>query len=77
MEKIIKEGKSIEAALSALMEENNLSKEEFLYTSTVKKGKLFQGTIYEVTAYLKTDINNEIKEFLRKVVENMGLEVTM
>ena len=26
MEKIIKEGKSIEAALSALMEENNLSK---------------------------------------------------
>ena len=28
MEKIIKEGKSIEAALSALMEENNLSKEE-------------------------------------------------
>ena len=27
MEKIIKEGKSVEAALSALMEENNLSKE--------------------------------------------------
>ena len=77
MEKIIKEGKSVEAALSALMEENNLSKEEFLYTSNVKKGKLFQGTIYEVTAYLKTDINNEIKEFLRNVVENMGLEVTM
>ena len=70
MEKIIKEGKSVEAALSALME-------EFLYTSSVKKGKLFQGTIYEVTAYLKTDINNEIKEFLRKTVENMGLEVTM
>ena len=75
MEKIIKEGKSIEAALSALMEENNLSKEEFLYTSTVKKGKLFQGTIYEVTAYLKTDINNEIKEFLRKVVE-VTMELT-
>ena len=31
MEKIIKEGKSVEAALSALMEENNLSKEEFLF----------------------------------------------
>ena len=73
MEKIIKEGKSVEAALSALMEENNLSKEEFLYTSTVKKGKLFQGTIYEVTAFLKSDINNELKEF----VENMGLEVTI
>ena len=40
MEKIIKEGKSVEAALSALMEENNLSKEEFLYTSNVKKRKI-------------------------------------
>lgn len=77
MEKIIKEGKTLESALSSLMEENNISKEEFLYTSTIKKGKLFQGNIYEVTAYLKTDINNEIKEFLRKMVENMGLDVTM
>ena len=77
MEKITKEGKTVESALNSLMEENNISKEEFLYTSVVKKGKLFQGTIYEVTAYLKTDINNEIKEFLRKIVENMGLEVTI
>lgn len=77
MEKITKEGKSIESALKAIMEENNLSKEEFLYTSNLKKGKLFQGTIYEVNAYLKTEIVNELKEFLRKAVENMGLEVTI
>lgn len=77
MEKIIKEGKTVESALSELMAENNISKEEIVYTSSVKKGKLFQGNVYEVTAYLKTDINNEIKEFLRKVVENMGLDVTM
>lgn len=77
MEKITKEGKSIESALKAIMEENNLSKEEFLYTSNLKKGKLFQGTIYEVNAYLKTEIVNELKEFLRKVVENMGLEITI
>ena len=79
MEKIIKEGKSVEAALSALMEENNLSKEEFLYTSSVKKGKLFQGTIYEVTAYLKTDINNEIKESAKKcfLEKNCEGEITL
>lgn len=77
MEKITKEGKSIESALKAIMEENNLSKEEFLYTSNLKKGKLFQGTVYEVNAYLKAEIVNELKEFLRKVVENMGLEVTI
>lgn len=77
MEKLTKEGKTIEEAIKKLMEENNLSKEEFLYTSTVKKGKLFQGTVYEVTAFLKSDINNELKEFIRKLVENMGLEVTI
>jgi len=77
MEKLTKEGKTIEEAIKKLMEENNLSKEEFLYTATVKKGKLFQGTIYEVTAFLKSDINNELKEFIRKLVENMGLEVTI
>ena len=77
MEKIIKEGKTVEAALQALMEENNISKEELLYTSSIKKGKLFQGTIYEVTAFPKIEINNEIKEFLRQLVENMGLEVTI
>lgn len=77
MEKLTKEGKTVEEAIKKLMEENNLSKEEFLYTSTVKKGKLFQGTVYEVTAFLKSDINNELKEFIRKLVENMGLEVTI
>ena len=40
MEKLTKEGKTIEEAIKKLMEENNLSKEEFLYTSTVKKGKI-------------------------------------
>lgn len=77
MEKITKEGKTIEEAVKKIMEENNLSKEEFLYTSNVKKGKLFQGTVYEVTAFLKSDITNELKEFIRKLVENMGLEVTI
>lgn len=77
MEKIIKEGKTIEETVKKIMEENNLSKEEFLYISNVKKGKLFQGTVYEVTAFLKSDINNELKEFIRKIVENMGLEVTI
>ncbi len=77
MEKLTKEGKTVEEAIKKLMEENNLSKEEFLYTSTVKKGKLFQGTVYEVTAFLNSDINYELIEFIRKLVENMGLEVTI
>ena len=76
MEKIIKDGKETELVLEEILTENNLTKEEIVYTSHDKKGKLFQGTLKEVTVYKKTDINNSIKEFLKEIIENMGLEVS-
>lgn len=76
MEKIIKDGKVTELVLEEILAENNLTKEEIVYTSHDKKGKLFQGTLKEVTVYKKTDINNSIKEFLKEIIENMGLEVS-
>ena len=76
MEKIIKEGKEIEVVLEEILAENNLNKEEIVYTTKEKKGKLFQGTLKEITVYQKKDINEEIKEFLRKIIENMGLEIS-
>ena len=76
MEKITKEGKDTEKILMSIMAENNLAKEEFLYTESIKKGKLF-GTLYEVNVYLKVDINQEIKQFLEHLVNNLGLEVTI
>lgn len=76
MEKITKEGKSLEKILASIMEENNLSKEEFIYSYEEKSGKLF-GSTYVVNAYLKTDINKEIKEYLEKLVTGLGLDVTI
>ncbi len=76
MEKIIKDGKETELVLEEILTENNLTKEEIVYTSHDKKGKLFQGTLKEVTVYKKTDINDAIKEFLKEIIENMGLEVS-
>ena len=76
MEKIIKEGKITEEVLEEILSENNLTKDEIVYTSRDKKGKLFQGTLKEVTVYKKTDINDAIKEFLKEIIENMGLEVS-
>ena len=76
MEKIIKDGKETELVLEEILTENNLTKDEIVYTSHDKKGKLFQGTLKEVTVYKKTDINNSIKEFLKEIIENMGLEVS-
>ena len=76
MEKIIKDGKVTEEVLEEILTENNLTKDEIVYTSHDKKGKLFQGTLKEVTVYKKTDINDAIKEFLKEIIENMGLEVS-
>ena len=76
MKKIIKDGKETELVLEEILTENNLTKDEIVYTSHDKKGKLFQGTLKEVTVYKKTDINDAIKEFLKEIIENMGLEVS-
>ena len=61
MEKIIKDGKETELVLEEILAENSLTKDEIVYTSHDKKGKLF---------------NNRIKEFLKEIIENMGLEVS-
>ena len=76
MERIIKEGKEAEVVLEEILSENNLNKEDIVYTTITKKGKLFQGNIEEVTVYQKKDILEEIKNYLKEVVENMGLEVS-
>ena len=76
MEKIIKNGKVTEEILDEILSENDLTKDEIVYTSHDKKGKLFHGTLKEVTVYKKTDINDAIKEFLKEIIENMGLEVS-
>ena len=76
MEKIIKDGKVTEEVLEEILAENNLTKDEIVYTSHDKKGKLFQGALKEVTVYKKTDINDAIKKFLKEIIENMGFEVS-
>lgn len=75
MEKIIKEGKEVDVILDEILNESNLTKDEIIYTVNDKKGKLFQGNLKEVTVYKKETINNEIKNYLKEIIENMGLEV--
>ena len=76
MEKIIKEGKEVDVILDEILNESNLTKDEIIYTVNDKKGKLFQGNLKEVTVYKKATINEEIKNYLKDIIENMGLEVT-
>lgn len=75
MEKIIKEGKVFEDIVEEIISENNLVKEDLIFKKTIKKGGLFKGTCIEVTAILKKDIIEVIKEYLKEVINNLGLEV--
>lgn len=76
MEKIIKEGKDLEETLEEILKENNLNKEDIVYTHKTKKGKLFQGNVCEVTVYEKKHIHEYIKEYLEELITNLGLEVS-
>ena len=76
MEKITKTGKDINKILDEIMAENNISKEEYLYSSKILKEKLF-GNLFEVNVFLKSDIRKEIKKIIEEIVSNMGLEVNI
>ena len=75
MEKISKEGKTEEEVLNEILTENNLTKEEVVYKTTTKKGKLFKSDVVTVDVYKKEDLNEEIKDYLNDVVTKLGLEV--
>lgn len=75
MEKITKEGKELEVVLTSLLEENNLTKDDVVYTHQSKKGKLFQGNLVEVTIYPKKSIIEEIKNYLTDTLKYLDLEV--
>ncbi len=76
MEKIIKEGKSLETILNEICEENNIELKDFYYKYTEKKNGLFnKNSVITVTAILKSDLLIYLKEYLEELLTNMGLSV--
>ena len=75
MATITKEGKELDSVLESILEENNLKKEDVIYTSETKKGKLFKGDTVIVTVIQKDDIYAEIKDYLKQIINGLGLEV--
>jgi len=76
MNKIVKEGKVLEEILEAIKSENNLGDNEFLYNRREQKGGLFKGTTLIVEALPLSEIQENLKSFLKELLEKMGLEVT-
>lgn len=75
METLSKVGKNVEETLEEILKENDLKKEDVIYTSTLKKGGLFKGNNYEVVVTKKQDIAKEVKEYLNEVTTGLGLKV--
>ena len=75
MATITKEGKETEAVLNSILEENDLKKEDIIYQTETKKGKLFKGDTVVVTVIKKEDIYGEIKDYLKQIINGLGLDV--
>ena len=76
MEKITKVGKNFDETLESILSENNLLKDEIIYTKGETKKSLFKGESQEVIVFKKSDIYESAKEFLKNIIENLGLEVS-
>lgn len=69
-------GKELESTLNEALVDMNLSLDDVVYHSTEKKMGLFKGTQVEVTVIPLVDIQEEVKDYLSKILTIMGLEVT-
>ena len=76
MEKIIKSAKTFEEAIEEICSENNLNQDDIVYTKNEVKKGLFKSSQIEVVAYKKEDIYSFIKEYLKEVINNLGLDVS-
>lgn len=72
---VVTEGKNKEEALEKALVELNANQSEVIYKSEEFAGKLFKASSAKVTAITKRDILNEMKDYLKQLVEGLGLKV--
>ncbi len=72
MEKIISEGKTFEEALG----KTGLDKEMVIYKQVDAKNKLFKNKAVSLEIYKKDEVIEEVKRFLKAIIENLNVEVS-
>ena len=75
MKEYVYEGKDQEVVLKKVLEDLNVTENDFVYTKEEVKGKLFKAGTTKYHIYLNTDILEFIKEYLNTLLTEMGLEV--
>ena len=74
--KVVTEAKTKEEALTKALNEMKLELDEIMYTEETIKGKLFKADTIKITAYTKDEVINFMKDFIKELVNNMGIEVS-
>jgi len=70
------EGKNLEELIDKSLTDLELSKEDVIITSEEIKGSLLKKSSYKIKIYELKDIQDYVKEYLKKLTDLMGLEVT-
>ena len=68
--------KTKDEALKLVLKKLNASEEEVAYSFKEIKGGLFKGVTYECSGFLKTDCITEVQEYLKGILNGMGVEVS-
>ena len=74
--KVVTEAKTKEEAIKKACKELNLEESEIFYTTEETKGKLFKAGSFKVTAVTKDDVMDSMKDFIKELCANMGIEVS-
>lgn len=74
---VVKEiAKTKEDALEQVLSKLNAEEEAVIFSFKEIKGGLFKGVTYECSGFLKNDILVEVQEYLKNILEGIGLEVS-
>ena len=74
--KVVTEAKTKEEAVAKALKELNVEESEMFYSYEETKGKLFKAGSFKVTAYTRDDVMELMKDFIKELCSNLGIEVS-
>ena len=75
---VVKENaKTKEEAINGVVQKLNAKVEDVYYNVKEVKGGLFKGTTYECEGFLKSDVVDESLNYLKNIIEALGIEANI
>ncbi len=75
MNVVTQSAKTKEEALNNVLKTLNANETEVIYDFTEVKGGLFKGNTYQCSGFLKLDIIDDVQEYLKNILNGMGVDV--